>query len=175
MSKDLRSDIAEPVIEVHPLRCRYGGQRSLLARSGPGIHDRASRAQQGFEAVRGVDLQVGRGELFALLGTNGAGKTSAVELIEGLAKHSGGSVRILGHDPWADRAVVWPQIGIMLQEAGLPGALTVGEMARAWHGTLDHPRTVGETLEMVVLQHRADVPNESLSGDVVVGSTWRWR
>jgi ABC-2 type transport system ATP-binding protein len=52
----------------------------------------------------------------------------------------------------------------MLQEAGFPGALTVREMARAWHGTLDHPRTVGETLEMVVLQHRADVPIESLSG-----------
>ena len=164
MSKDLRSDIAEPVIEACQLRRRYGGQRSLLARSGPGTQDRGSSAQQGFEAVRGVDLQVGRGELFALLGTNGAGKTSTVELIEGLAKPSGGSVRILGRDPWVDRAVVRPQIGIMLQEAGFPGALTVREMARAWHGTLDHPRTVDEALAMVVLQHRADVPIESLSG-----------
>lgn len=82
MSEDLRSDIAEPVIEVGQLRRRYGGQRSLLGRSGPGTHNKASRAQQGFEAVRGVDLQVERGELFALLGTNGAGKTSTVELIK---------------------------------------------------------------------------------------------
>ena len=76
MSEDLRSGIAEPVIEVRQLRRRYGGQRSLLGRSGPGSRDRASKAKQSFEAVRGVDLQVGRGELFALLGANGAGKTS---------------------------------------------------------------------------------------------------
>ena len=54
-----------------------------------------------FEAVRGVDLSVRRGELFALLGTNGAGKTSTVELIEGLARPSAGEIRVLGHDPVA--------------------------------------------------------------------------
>jgi ABC-2 type transport system ATP-binding protein len=95
MSEDLGSGIADPVIEVRQLRRRHGGQRSL-GRSGSATQERASKAQQGFEAVRGVDLQVGRGELFALLGTNGAGKTSTVELLEGLAKPSGGSVRVLG-------------------------------------------------------------------------------
>ena len=111
MSEDLRSGIAEPVIEVRQLRRRYGGQRSLLGRSGPGSRDRASKAKQSFEAVRGVDLQVGRGELFALLGANGAGKTSTVELIEGLAKPSGGSVRILGADPWVDGRSSGPRSG----------------------------------------------------------------
>ena len=90
-------------VEVRDLRRRYGG----------------SRAGQGFEAVRGLDLQIRRGELYALLGTNGAGKTSSLEVIEGLARPSAGTVRLLGCDPYADRARVRPRIGIMLQEAGL--------------------------------------------------------
>src|SRR5690606_12411185 len=78
----------------------------------------------GFDAVRGVDLAVRRGELFALLGTNGAGKTSTLEVLEGLARPTEGTVRVLGRDPYADRAAVRPRIGIMLQEGGFPSDLT---------------------------------------------------
>lgn len=60
----------------------------------------------GFEAVTGISFAVARGEIFALLGTNGAGKTSTVELLEGLARPDGGTVRVLGHDPYRDRAGV---------------------------------------------------------------------
>ncbi len=49
-----------------------------------------------------------RGEIFALLGTNGAGKTSTVELLEGLAAPAEGRVRVLGHDPYTERAFVRP-------------------------------------------------------------------
>ncbi|MFF2435100.1 ATP-binding cassette domain-containing protein [Streptomyces sp. NPDC058107] len=58
----------------------------------------------GFEAVTGISFSVARGEIFALLGTNGAGKTSTVELLEGLARPDGGTVRVLGHDPYRGRA-----------------------------------------------------------------------
>lgn len=61
------------------------------------------RNYRGFEAVRGIDFTVARGELFALLGTNGAGKTSTLELLEGQDVPTGGSVRVLGHDPFHDR------------------------------------------------------------------------
>ena len=84
----------EHVIEVTDLRRVYGG---------------------GFEAVRGIGFTVARGEVFALLGTNGAGKTSTVELLEGLARPAGGRVRVLGHDPCAERALVRPRTGVMLQ------------------------------------------------------------
>ena len=81
----------------------------------------------GFTAVDGVSLHVARGEVYGLLGTNGAGKTSALEVIEGLTRPTAGEVRVLGMDPVADRAQVRPHTGIMLQSGGLPQALTVDE------------------------------------------------
>ncbi|MFF9642701.1 ABC transporter ATP-binding protein [Kitasatospora aureofaciens] len=117
-----------------------------------------------YHAVRGVDLTVGRGELFALLGTNGAGKTSTMEVIEGLAAPSGGTVRVLGHDPFEERAAVRPRIGVMLQEGGFPGELTAAETGRAWAGVTSGARPVAEALELVGLGHRAGVRVKQLSG-----------
>lgn len=117
-----------------------------------------------FEAVRGVDLRVGRGELFALLGTNGAGKTSTVELVEGLARPTAGSIRVLGHDPVAERRVVRPRTGAVLQTSGFPPSLTVAEVAASWHGLLTRPRPVAEMLEAVDMHGRAKVEVSKLSG-----------
>jgi ABC-2 type transport system ATP-binding protein len=132
-------------VEVCELSRRYGG---------PG----------GYEAVRGISFRVERGELFALLGTNGAGKTSTLELVEGLGRPSGGSVRVLGHDPYTQRPAVRPRVGVVLQEGGLPSDLTVTETAAMWAGTLTDPRPVGEVLALVGLDHRARVRVQQLSG-----------
>ncbi|WP_238012405.1 ABC transporter ATP-binding protein [Dactylosporangium sp. AC04546] len=123
-----------------------------------------SRRYGDFSAVRDVSFSVERGELFALLGTNGAGKTSTLELVEGLARPSGGSVRILGHDPVARRSRVRPRTGVMLQDAGFPGDLTVIEVARMWAGTLTAPRPVPEALTLAGLDSRAGVRVRQLSG-----------
>ncbi|MEU4346682.1 ABC transporter ATP-binding protein [Streptomyces sp. NPDC023838] len=131
------------VIEVEELRRTYAG---------------------GFEAVRGISFSVARGELFALLGTNGAGKTSTVELLEGLTPPSAGSVRVLGHDPYTERAAVRPRTGVMLQEGGFPSELTVAETVRMWAGCTTGARPVGEALELVGLERRAGVRVKQLSG-----------
>ncbi|MEV8546198.1 ABC transporter ATP-binding protein [Streptomyces sp. NPDC051572] len=133
----------EHVIEVTDLRRVYGG---------------------GFEAVRGITFSVRRGEVFALLGTNGAGKTSTVELLEGLAPASGGRVRVLGHDPYTERAAVRPRTGVMLQEGGFPSELTVAETARMWAGCTSGTRPESEALALVGLAQRADVRVKQLSG-----------
>ncbi|MET9226120.1 ABC transporter ATP-binding protein [Lentzea sp. NPDC003310] len=122
------------------------------------------RYSGGFEAVRGVSFDVERGEMFALLGTNGAGKTSTVEVVEGLSRPAEGSVRVLGHDPFAERALVRPKMGVMLQEGGFPPDLTVSEAAKMWAGTLTSPRPVDEALTLVDLAHRATVRVKQLSG-----------
>jgi ABC-2 type transport system ATP-binding protein len=128
-----------------------------------GLHRRYSGGG-GFEAVRGVSFSVRRGELFALLGTNGAGKTSLLEVVEGLAPASSGTVRVLGRDPHSERRAVRPRVGIVLQDSGFPPELTVMEMARMWAGTLSAPRPVGEALDLVDLGHRARVGVRQLSG-----------
>lgn len=133
----------EHVIEVTDLRRVYGG---------------------GFEAVRGITFHVKRGELFALLGTNGAGKTSTVELLEGLAAPTGGQVRVLGSDPYTERAVVRPRTGVMLQEGGFPSELTVAETVRMWAGCTSGARPVDEALELVRLGPRSGVRVKQLSG-----------
>ncbi|MGW4202818.1 ABC transporter ATP-binding protein [Streptomyces sp. NPDC004726] len=118
----------------------------------------------GFEAVRGITFSVSRGEIFALLGTNGAGKTSTVELLEGLAAPTAGAVRVLGHDPYRERAAVRPRIGVMLQEGGFPSDLTAAETGRMWAGCTSGARPVGEALELVGLGARSGVRVKQLSG-----------
>ncbi|MFI6061213.1 ABC transporter ATP-binding protein [Streptomyces sp. NPDC051286] len=133
----------ECVIEADGVRRRYAG---------------------GFEAVSEISFSVARGEIFALLGTNGAGKTSTVELLEGLARPDGGVVRVLGHDPYRERAAVRPRIGVMLQEGGFPSDLTVSETLRMWAGCTSAPRPTGEALGLVGLTGRARVRVKQLSG-----------
>src|SRR5664279_4189624 len=121
-----------------------------------GLH-RRYQGGRGFEAVRGVSFSVRRGELFAVPGTNGAGKTSLLEVIEGLSPATSGTVRVLGRDPRSERRAVRPRVGIVLQDSGFPPDLTVMEMVRMWAGTLTSPLQVGEALELVNLGHRARV------------------
>jgi ABC-2 type transport system ATP-binding protein len=117
-----------------------------------------------FEAVRGVSFAVRPGEVFALLGVNGAGKTSVLEVVEGLAHADGGSVRILGADPVTERSRVRPHLGVLLQASGLPGDLTVGETLQTWARTLTRPRPVADALTQVDLGSRVHVRVRSLSG-----------
>ncbi|CAL9308214.1 ABC transporter ATP-binding protein [Streptomyces olindensis] len=133
----------EHVIEVTDLRRVYGG---------------------GFEAVSGISFSVRRGEIFALLGTNGAGKTSTVELLEGLAPPAGGRIRVLGHDPYTERALVRPRTGVMLQEGGFPSELTVAETARMWAGCVSGARPPAEVLALVGLESKAGIRVKQLSG-----------
>lgn len=139
------------VIEVTDLWRRYGPP-------GPG----------GFDAVRGIGFTVGPGELYALLGTNGAGKTSAVELLEGLARPTRGTVTLFGRfDPVRDRKRVRPRTGVMLQRGGLPTDLTVAETVRMWASCTTDPRPAAEAVALVGLAARTDVAVKNLSGGEV--------
>jgi ABC-2 type transport system ATP-binding protein len=142
----VRGDPAAPAIRVRGLRRTYG--------QGPSA----------YEAVRGVDLDVPVGSITALLGTNGAGKTSTLEVVEGLAPATDGEVTVLGLDPMADRAALRRRTGILLQRSGFSGDLTVRETLRLWRGTLTAPRPVDEMLGLLSLEDRADVRMVALSG-----------
>jgi ABC-2 type transport system ATP-binding protein len=133
----------EPVISVSGLRKSYGAV---------------------LEAVRGIDLEVRAGEVFAFLGPNGAGKTTTVEILEGYRERSGGEVSVLGEDPqragrgWCER------IGIVLQSCKLDPYLTVAESLSLFAGYYDSPRPIAEVIDAVGLDGQADERTGKLSG-----------
>ena len=86
---------AVPVIDVEELRKTYAG---------------------GFDALKGVSLQINEGEIFALLGPNGAGKTTLINIICGLVNKTSGSVRVNGHDNVTAYRQARSQIGMVPQE-----------------------------------------------------------
>jgi ABC-2 type transport system ATP-binding protein len=134
--------MAEPAIEVRELRKSYGS----------------------LEAVRGINLSVARGEVFALLGPNGAGKTTTVEILEGYRMRSAGEASVLGHDPARNELSLKAQIGIVLQESGLPQYLTVREIVRQYAAYYPQPRGIEEVIELVGLTDAAGQRLLRLSG-----------
>ncbi|HTD57845.1 MAG TPA: ABC transporter ATP-binding protein [Solirubrobacteraceae bacterium] len=134
--------VGGPAIEVHNLHKRYGS----------------------FEAVRGIDIEVRRGEVFGLLGPNGAGKTTTVEILEGYRERSEGEVTVLGHDPQLREIELRRRIGIVLQSSGIYSHVTPREALRHWASFYPHPRGVEEVLSLMGLQEKADVRTRKLSG-----------
>jgi len=88
-------------------------------------------------AVDDVSFEVRRGEVFALLGPNGSGKTSTLESLEGLRRPDGGSLAIDGVDPTRQVRRLCNTIGVQLQTSALPASMTVEEAMRffsSYHG-----------------------------------------
>lgn len=125
--------------------------------------DRLTLTYGGFPAVKDLSFQVERGELYALLGTNGAGKTSTLETVEGHRAPTSGAVRVFGKDP-RDRATVRPRMGIMLQESGFSPDLTVRETVRLIGRLTERTDDVGRVLGVVGLSRKATTKVGQLSG-----------
>lgn len=122
-----------------------------------------SYARQSTPAVDGVSFDVRRGELYALLGTNGAGKTSTLEVLEGHRRPTGGTVRTLGGDP-ADRRTIRPRVGVMLQDSGVPADLTAAETLALGGRVSGRDDRIDDVLAAVELTSKASTRVAQLSG-----------
>ncbi len=116
------------------------------------------------EAVRGVDLDVRAGEIFAFLGPNGAGKTTTVEILEGFRTADAGEVEVLGADPARASSAWRERIGIVLQEPAGEIELTVRESMELYAGLYRAPRPIDETLALVGLSGEERKLVSGLSG-----------
>ena len=125
--------------------------------------DRLNLTYGDFHAVKDLSFQVERGELYALLGTNGAGKTSTLEIIEGHRRGTSGTVRVFGQSP-TNRRAVRPRMGIMLQESGFSPDLTVRESVRLIGKLTQRTDTTERVLSIVDLMHKSDTLVSQLSG-----------
>jgi ABC-2 type transport system ATP-binding protein len=133
---------AAPVVSVRGLVKRYGRR----------------------EAVRGIDLEVHRGEIFAFLGPNGAGKTTTVEIMEGFRTRTDGEVRVLGVDP-AEAGGAWrDRVGVVLQESEPEPGLSVRECLELYAGYYRTPRPIDATIALVGLTEKAGSMAGELSG-----------
>src|SRR5215472_6594039 len=107
------------------------------------------------EAIRGIDFEIGAGEVFGLLGPNGAGKTTTIEILEGYRPRDGGEIEVLGEDP-ANAPRAWrARLGVVLQSSSLYPNLTVRESLEVFGGYYENPRSPAEIIEIVGLVDKA--------------------
>jgi ABC-2 type transport system ATP-binding protein len=116
------------------------------------------------EAVRGLNLEIQRGECFGLLGPNGAGKTTTIEILEGLLEPTSGQVSILGYSWKQNEREMREWLGISLQETRLSEKLTVRETIDLFASFYREPRSSEEVLEQLQLTEKADSWVGKLSG-----------
>lgn len=102
------------------------------------------------EALRGLDLTIRPGELVALLGANGAGKTTAVRTLLGLSKPTSGEVRVFGGDPREARSRT--RMGAVLQVARVPETLRVREHIHLFSSYYPNPRPIDEVIAAAGLE-----------------------
>jgi ABC-2 type transport system ATP-binding protein len=143
----------------------HGTTPAGLADADATISVRGLRMNYGsYAAVRGIDLDVARGEILAFLGPNGAGKTTTVEILEGFRIRTGGEVRVLGTDP-AHAGPEWrARIGVVLQSCAPERLLTVHECVCMYAGYYPRPLPVARVLELTGLTGKATSRCSELSG-----------
>src|SRR5215468_6383913 len=115
-------------------------------------------------AVKGIDFEVGSGEVFGLLGPNGAGKTSTVEILEGLRPRSSGEAKVLGFDPERQKQQLKDRIGVCLQATNLPAKIRVQEALDLFGSFYTRSLSSEQLLKRLQLWDKRAAFYETLSG-----------
>jgi ABC-2 type transport system ATP-binding protein len=121
----------------------------------------------GFQALKGINLDIRRGEIFGLLGPNGAGKTTLISIICGILNPSGGTVTVAGHDIIRDYRITRAMIGLVPQELTTDAFETVWatvSFSRGLFGKRRNPGYVEKVLKELSLWDKKDNKIMTLSG-----------
>lgn len=115
-------------------------------------------------AVNGISFEVEKGEIFGLLGENGAGKSTTLEMIEGLRKPTSGSIQVLGYDINEDLSKIKEKIGVQLQSSAYYENLKLCEILELFGSFYNKKVDTDKLFKMVGLEHKKDQYVKSLSG-----------
>ncbi len=121
----------------------------------------------GFEALKGVDLDITEGEIIALLGPNGAGKTTLISTICGIARPTSGTVSVGGHDIHSEYRAARAMIGLVPQEISLEPFETIANTVRFSRGLFGRPpdeALIDRLLAALSLSEKKNARNRELSG-----------
>ena len=125
--------------------------------------------KNGTVALKGIDLDVAEGDFFALLGQNGAGKSTTISIISSLVNKTSGKVSVLGHDQDLEPAQVKSLIGVMPQEVNFGMFEKISDILIFQAGYYGIPRSLASDrmekyLNEMGLWHMRDLPAIQLSG-----------
>lgn len=114
--------------------------------------------------LKGVSFEAQAGEVTALLGPNGAGKTTTLSIAQGIDKASSGTVELLGVNPYRAGAGLRSQVGVMLQEGGLPMAVTGERLLYHLARLYDTPADIEALMSRLEIHEFKDRQIRRLSG-----------
>ncbi len=123
-----------------------------------------SKSYDGKKVIENLSFSVAAGEVYGLLGANGAGKSTTIECVLGTRKADSGSARILGLDPWKDRKRLFEQVGVQFQEVNYPDKIRVKELCEETACLYKHPAAYEKLLQKFGLTDKRNAFVNELSG-----------
>ncbi len=115
-------------------------------------------------AVNNLNLEVCKGEVFGLLGHNGAGKSTSIECILGVKKPDSGEIQLLGKNPVKDRKQLFEKVGVQFQQSNYQDRITVAEICEATHSLYKAPSDWKKLLQVFGLGELKRKTVSELSG-----------
>ncbi|WMM24906.1 ABC transporter ATP-binding protein [Tissierella sp. MB52-C2] len=122
------------------------------------------KAYGSIQAVNDVSISAMRGEVFGLLGANGAGKSTTIECILGTKKFDKGTVSILGMNPQTERKKLFERVGVQFQESNYQEKITVAELCEVTGSLYENPSDYSELLKQFGLSDKLKSQVNELSG-----------
>ena len=123
-----------------------------------------SKSYAGNKVIENLSLSVAAGEVYGLLGANGAGKSTTIECILGTRDADSGTVRILGLNPWENRKQLFEQVGVQFQESNYPDKIKVRELCEETACLYRQPSSYKELLQKFDLADKREALISELSG-----------
>jgi ABC-2 type transport system ATP-binding protein len=134
-------------------------ETTAVAAAGPAFEtDSLSVSYGRTRVIEGLTLAVPRGSVYALLGRNGAGKSSLLRVLLGQRPAAAGRVRLLGEDPWAQRTSLMARVGVVPEEPDAPPEMTPAQLSAfcaRLHARWDAPSVAERLRRFEVPAHRS--------------------